>query len=103
LNIIKTNRCFVEKDAINETLDECVAKRSPKDCVSPINGVSRMLPFFCGLTYPYQCQHENDWAFQQAKQNIDYYYTVIGIAEEFYKFLYVLGMLFCFNLIKISS
>jgi hypothetical protein len=100
---LKTNRCFVEEDTINETLDECVVNRSPQDCISPSSGVSRMLPFFCGLTYPLQCQDEDDWAFEQAKQNIDYYYTVVGIAEEFYKFLYVLGMLFCFDLIKISS
>ncbi|CAF0804807.1 unnamed protein product [Rotaria sordida] len=88
-----TDRCFVQEDAISETLDECVIKRSPKECISSQNGVSRMLPFFCGLKYPIRCQEENDWALKQAKQNIDFFYTVVGIAEEFYKFLYVLEKL----------
>ncbi|CAF1106362.1 unnamed protein product [Rotaria sordida] len=88
-----TNRCFVQQDAINETLDECVIKRSPKECISSDNGIARMLPFFCGLKYSIECQEENDWALKQAKQNIDFFYTVVGIAEEFYKFLYILEKL----------
>ncbi|CAF3096054.1 unnamed protein product [Rotaria sp. Silwood2] len=95
----KTNRCFVQKDTINETLNECVVKRSPKECISSQNGIARMLPFFCGLTFPKRCQEENDWALRKAKQNINLFYSVVGIAEEFYKFLYVLGMFFFnFNL-----
>ena len=98
----KTNRCFVDPNTINETLDDCVRKRNPRDCISPWNGVSRMLPFFCGSTYPHRCQEETDWALNHAKQNIDFYYTVIGFVEEFYKFLYVLGMFFYFDLMKIN-
>ncbi|CAF2536483.1 unnamed protein product [Rotaria sp. Silwood2] len=88
-----TNRCFVQADTIKETLDECVVKRSPKECISSQNGIARMLPFFCGLTFPKRCQKENDWALRKAKQNINLFYTVVGIAEEFYKFLYVLEKL----------
>ncbi|CAF1118400.1 unnamed protein product [Rotaria sp. Silwood1] len=89
----KTNRCFVQEDRLNETLDECVARRSAKECISSQNGIARMLPFFCGLTFPKRCQEENNWALQKAKQNINVFYTVVGIAEHFYKFLYVLERL----------
>ncbi|CAF3501384.1 unnamed protein product [Rotaria sp. Silwood1] len=89
----KTNRCFVQEDRLNETLDECVARRSANECISSQNGIARMLPFFCGLTFPKRCQQENDWALQKAKQNINVFYTVVGIAEHFYKFLYVLERL----------
>jgi hypothetical protein len=82
---------FVKKDLLNETLDQCVAHRSPRECISVASGVSRMLPFFCGLKNPMRCQDENDWALQQAKENMEFYYTVVGFAEDFYKFLYVLG------------
>lgn len=85
-------RCFIAKDTLNETLDECVAKRSAQYCILPDNGISRMVPFFCGLRYPDRCQQANYWVVEQAKQNIDIFYTVIGFAEQFYKFLYVLGM-----------
>lgn len=91
------NRCFVQPETMNETLDECVLKRPPHECISPRNGVSRMLPFFCGAKYPYRCQLENDWALQKAKYNIDFYFTVVGFAEDFYKFLYVLGNFFSFE------
>ena len=100
---LKTDRCFVQPDTINETLDDCVINRSPQECISPFNGVSRMLPFFCGLTNPFRCQEENKWALQQAKENIDFFYTVVGFAEEYYKFLFVLGMFFCFNLKRKSK
>ncbi|CAF3468790.1 unnamed protein product [Rotaria sp. Silwood1] len=87
------NRCFVQVDTIKETLDECVIKRSPKECISSQYGITRMLPFFCGLKYPALCQEESDQALEQAKENINFFYTVVGIAEEFYKFLYVLEKL----------
>jgi hypothetical protein len=98
----KTDRCFVHPDVMNDTLDTCIEKRSPKDCVSPLNGVSRMLPFFCGLKHAARCQEEDDWALAQAKENIDFFYTVIGFTEEFYKYLYVLGMFVYFNVRYVS-
>ncbi|UJR07772.1 hypothetical protein I4U23_012055 [Adineta vaga] len=89
-----TNRCFVSKQTINDTLRTCIAKYPPRDCISTKNGISKMIPFFCGLTHTHECERNASFALQQAKQNVEYYYTVIGITEEFYKFLYVLEKLF---------
>ncbi|CAF1220639.1 unnamed protein product [Adineta steineri] len=89
-----TNRCFVNNNTINDTLDQCVLKYSPHVCISQENGVSKMILFFCGLTHSIKCQDDSTFALKQAKQNIDFFYTVIGIAEEFYSFLYVLEKLF---------
>ena len=86
-----SSSCFVQRELRNETLDQCVLRRSPRECISVASGISRMLPFFCGLTQPRECHEESEWALQRAKQNIDFFYTVIGFAEDFYKFLYVLG------------
>jgi hypothetical protein len=88
----KTNNCLTNEYKLNETLDECVTKHSPQECLSSKYGISKMLPFFCGLTIDgNKCQEETEWALEQAKQNIDLFYTVIGSTEQFYKYLYVLG------------
>lgn len=84
-------QCFGRKQLLNETFYRCVAHRSPRKCISVGSGVSRMLPFFCGLKDPHRCQEESDWPFQQARENIEFYYTVVGFAEDFDKFLCVLG------------
>jgi hypothetical protein len=89
-----TNRCFVKKERLEDTLDTCVLKYSPRECISASNGVSRMVPFFCGLTQTMNCEEDTSWALEQAIQNIDFFYTVIGVAEQFYSFLYVLGMFY---------
>ena len=86
-----TNRCLVLKQTVNDTLDTCVSKQPPEKYLSAEFGISKMIPFFCGLTHTNECQKNSTFALQQAKNNIEYYYTVVGIAEEFYKFLYVLG------------
>jgi len=83
--------CLSYQYELNETLDECVIKHSPQECISSKYGISKMLPFFCGLTNPNKCQEDTEWALEQAKQNIDLFYTVIGSTEQFYKYLYVLG------------
>lgn len=87
----QTDRCFVQKDLLDLTLDQCVLKRSPRECISAESGISRMLPFFCGMKETQRCAEENNWALNEAKLNIILYYTAVGFAEDFYKFLYVLG------------
>lgn len=94
--------CRLPNETINETLDECVAKRSAKVCISAVYGVGRMLPYFCGLNRHVECKEESSSALEQAKQNIVFYYTVVGFVKEFYKFLYVLGIFFSFNLVKLN-
>ncbi|CAF1092883.1 unnamed protein product [Adineta ricciae] len=88
-----TNRCLVPKQTVNDTLDTCVSKWPPVKCLSAEFGVSQMIPFFCGLNHTNECQMNSTFALQQAKDNIEYYYTVVGVAELFYKFLYVLEKL----------
>jgi hypothetical protein len=83
--------CFVSAHLLNGTIDQCIQRRSPRECISSDSGVSRMLPFFCGLIDPTGCDEESDQALAQAKRNIEFFYTVVGFAEDFYKFLFVLG------------
>ena len=88
---LKTSRCSVSKALQGDTLDECVTRHTPRHCVSTMSGIARMLPFFCGLNNVTACEQEDDVALEQAKKNIEHFYTVIGVADDFYKFLYVLG------------
>ncbi|CAF1066151.1 unnamed protein product [Adineta ricciae] len=87
------NRCLVPEQTVNDTLDTCVSKWPPVKCLSAEFGVSQMVLFFCGLNRTNECQMNSTFALQQAKDNIEYYYTVVGVAEAFYKFLYVLEKL----------
>ncbi|CAF4003780.1 unnamed protein product [Adineta steineri] len=85
---INEQRCYFNTTFVNETLDECVRSRSASECVSASQGVSPILPFFCGNLVA--CEENKTFALQKAKQNIIDYYTVIGIVEELYNFLFVL-------------
>ncbi|CAF1533167.1 unnamed protein product, partial [Didymodactylos carnosus] len=69
---------------------DCV-KKYPELCLKAIQGVSNVVPFFCGQ-HP-DCQRIDDWSLKRAKQNINQFYTVIGITEDLYKFFYVLEKL----------
>ncbi|CAF1332592.1 unnamed protein product [Didymodactylos carnosus] len=64
----------------------------PYICISKINGLSSLLGFFCG--HQSYCGEVNSFrAFQQAKWNIEKYYTVVGLTEQFDEFLFVLQRL----------
>ncbi|CAF3678560.1 unnamed protein product [Rotaria sp. Silwood1] len=85
---IKERRCYLNVAFLNETLDDCVERRSANECISESQGVSPMLPFFCGNEI--ECEQNKTFALIKAKENIDKYYTVVGIVEELYNFLFVL-------------
>lgn len=84
-------RCYFNTTFLNETLDECVERRSASECIDQSQGVSPMLPFFCGSQVA--CEQNKTFALQKAKKNIISYYSVVGLVEELYNFLFVLEYL----------
>jgi hypothetical protein len=69
------------------------------------NGLERCIPvyrrsrlnfsiisFFCG--HDVVCQYANDVSLQKAKANIEMYYNVIGLQEDFTRFLELLEIVF---------
>ncbi|CAF3955255.1 unnamed protein product [Rotaria sp. Silwood1] len=85
---IEERRCYFDVAFLNETLDDCLERRSSNQCVSQSQGVSPMIPFFCGNEI--KCKKNKTFALNKAKENIVNYYTVVGIVEELYNFLFVL-------------
>ena len=81
-------RCYFNTTFLNETLDDCVSKRPAERCIDASQGVISSLPFFCGNLV--ECEENKTFALERAKQNIIDYYTVVGIVEELYNFLFVL-------------
>ena len=81
-------RCYFDTDFLNETLDECVTKRPADRCIDASQGVISSLPFFCGNLV--ECEENKTFALEKAKQNIVDHYTVVGVVEELYNFLFVL-------------
>ncbi|CAF3209734.1 unnamed protein product [Rotaria sp. Silwood2] len=85
---IEQRRCYFDVTFLNETLDECLERRPANRCILASQGVSPMLPFFCGNEI--ECEKNKTFALNKAKENIVNYYTVVGIVEELYNFLFVL-------------
>lgn len=85
---IDERRCYFNTTFLNETLDECVERRPTNQCIDESQGVSPLLPFFCGNHIT--CEQNKSFALQRAKHNIINYYTVVGVVEELYNFLFVL-------------
>ena len=85
---IYERRCYFNTKFLNETLDECVERRSASQCIDESQGVSPLLAFFSGNQVA--CERNKTFAVQKAKQNIIDYYTVVGIVEELYNFLFVI-------------
>ncbi|UJR19580.1 hypothetical protein I4U23_022715 [Adineta vaga] len=85
---IDERRCYFNTTFVNETLNECVERRSASECIDASHGVSPVIPFFCGNEAA--CEQNKTYALEKAKQNIIDYYTVVGIVEELYNFLFVL-------------
>ena len=90
-NCIGNPGCRIEKEFLNETIDECIERQSLHYCIYPIVNGTELLSFFCG--HQLKCQTNKIFALEQAKQNIINHYTVVGIVEELYNFLFVLEYL----------
>ncbi|CAF1627286.1 unnamed protein product [Adineta ricciae] len=86
------NRCYLDMKYFNETLDECVQRRSASECINPAQGVDTILPFFCG--HDPKCESLSNYSLNEAKKNIINHYTVVGVVEELYNFLFLLERLF---------
>lgn len=82
------DRCYFDSAFLNETLDECVTRRSPSECISSKHGINSMIAFFCG--HSEKCENHNEDALNLARQNIIKHYSVIGVLEKLYNFLFVL-------------
>ncbi|CAF0801162.1 unnamed protein product [Didymodactylos carnosus] len=85
---IQENKCYLNIKYLNDTFNDCVNKYQGQ-CFVPEQGGSGLVPFFCGQDP--QCEQMNDWSLQTAKYNINKYYTVVGLAEQLYKFFFVLA------------
>jgi dermatan/chondrotin sulfate uronyl 2-O-sulfotransferase UST len=81
-------RCYFNTTFANETLQECLSSRSASDCIDASQGTSPMLPFFCG-NEP-ECEQNKTYALFKAIDHVNRYYTVVGVVEELYNFLFVL-------------
>jgi dermatan/chondrotin sulfate uronyl 2-O-sulfotransferase UST len=88
---VRENRCHFSLEFVNETLDECVERRSPAECLEEPHGTSSAIPYFCGSHT--ECDTNHTFAMERAKWNVVNRYTVVGIIEELYNFLFVLERL----------
>ena len=66
----------MSEEKLKMTIDECVKKRS-RECTEP---KWQLVPYFCG--HDPRCRSRTQWAVDQAKNNVDQYFTFVGILEE---------------------
>jgi hypothetical protein len=66
----------VPSNILNENIDDCITRRRT-ECTEPI---WHTVPYICGNDK--SCLQRHESAVQQAKQNIDSKYVVVGILEE---------------------
>lgn len=61
---------------LHMSIDECVQARD-RECTEP---KWQLVPYFCG--HDVRCRNRSGWAVDRAKENIDKYFTFVGILEE---------------------
>jgi len=66
----------VPNDLVNESIDDCITRRR-RECIEPI---WHTVPYICGNDKI--CMKRHEASVQQAKQNIDSKYIVVGILEQ---------------------
>ena len=66
----------VPTDLVNESIDDCITRRR-RECTEPI---WHTVPYICGNDR--HCAKRHESAVQQAKQNIDSKYIIVGILEQ---------------------
>ena len=58
------------------SIDECVIAHD-RECTEP---KWQLVPYFCG--HDARCRSRSSWAVEKAKENIDKYFTFVGILED---------------------
>ncbi|XP_030766972.1 uronyl 2-sulfotransferase-like [Sitophilus oryzae] len=72
----------------NTDIAECLLKNQ-NNCTSKIDSKNFTIPWFCG--FDPRCMIINsDWALKQAKENVNRFYPVVGVLEQFDNTLKVL-------------
>lgn len=73
-----------------QNFDSCVSS-DDQECsyITGHNYTTLLVPYFCGHD-PRCVQLNSHWAVGQAKRNIDQYYSVVGVLEQFNRSLHVL-------------
>ncbi|XP_077981927.1 uronyl 2-sulfotransferase-like [Glandiceps talaboti] len=74
----KNDKKHYQGDDFNQTFDECVLQGNEK-CQN--NFIFRIIPHFCGQDK--KCREPTRWAIEKAKENVEKYFLVVGLTEEY--------------------
>ncbi|XP_076802342.1 uronyl 2-sulfotransferase-like [Clavelina lepadiformis] len=69
------------EECFNQNLTRCLARNRPK-----------VLAFFCGTHK--DCRTDSQWSLDEAKKNVEKYFTVVGIVEDYNNTLKLLEKVF---------
>ncbi|CAF1310792.1 unnamed protein product [Didymodactylos carnosus] len=88
--------CFrLNRAYTNETLNDCVKYNENRAhvCVSLAHGVHSAIAFFCGQNAYCEDYNTSTQALTTAISNIEKYYIIVGITEDFPRTLFVMEQL----------
>lgn len=75
----------MDPSLVNMTMDQCISKINPIQCISKSHGVRSMLSFYCGhhpICDDSKTLPTSSTVINMAKENIERYYLSIGLLES---------------------
>ena len=86
--ISKSNKAYANK-WLKLPLSQCIKIKKLEECLST-NTLFQTIVFFCGIKDPVCSDPNSDLALNKAIQNMDKFYSVVGLLEQTRQFLTVL-------------